>query len=110
MMLIAGDIGGTTTRLALVSPQAGPRKFVAEEEFSSGDYKGLQPIVEAFLAKTGAHAISACFDVAGPVNGGRAHLTNLPWDLEEAVLVRPWSSAGDSAERSGSHRPCGAAS
>jgi glucokinase len=87
-MLIAGDIGGTTTRLALVSPQAGPRKFVAEQEFSSGDYKGLQPIVEAFLAKTGAHAISACFDVAGPVNGGRAHLTNLPWDLEEAVLAR----------------------
>jgi glucokinase len=87
-MLIAGDIGGTTTRLALVSPQAGPRKFVAEQEFSSGDYKGLQPIVEAFLAKTGTHAISACFDVAGPVNGGRAHLTNLPWDLEEAVLAR----------------------
>jgi len=87
-MLIAGDVGGTTTRLALVSPQAGPRKFVAEQEFSSADYKGLRPIVEAFLAKTGGHAISACFDVAGPVSGGRARLTNLPWDLDEAVLAR----------------------
>ena len=85
-MLIAGDIGGTTTRLALVSPDAGPRKFVAEQEFHSADYKGLQPIVEAFLAKTGGHATSACFDVAGPLIGGRAHLTNLPWDLEEAAL------------------------
>jgi len=88
VMLIAGDIGGTTTRLALVSPEAAPREFVAEQEFNSGDYKGLQPIVEAFLAKTGAHATSACFDVAGPVNGGSAHLTNLPWDLEEAALAR----------------------
>jgi glucokinase len=86
MMLIAGDIGGTTTRLALVSQQAGPRKFVAEQEFRSADFTGLQPIVEAFVAKTGGHATSACFDVAGPVIAGRAHLTNLPWDLEEAAL------------------------
>ena len=87
-MLIAGDIGGTKTRLALVSPDAGPRKFVAEREFHSGDFKGLQPIVEAFLADAGGHATSACFDVAGPVVNGRAHLTNLPWDLEEGALRR----------------------
>ncbi|HBK06280.1 MAG TPA: glucokinase [Acetobacteraceae bacterium] len=85
-MLLAGDIGGTTTRLALVSPEAGPRGFVAKQDFHSADYKGLQPIVEAFLANTGAHATSACFDVAGPVIDGRARLTNLPWDLEEAAL------------------------
>jgi glucokinase len=85
-MLIAGDIGGTTTRLALVSPHAGARAFVAEREFHSADFKGLAPIVEAFLASAGGHATSACFDVAGPVIDGRAHLTNLPWDLEEAAL------------------------
>ena len=49
-MLIAGDIGGTTTRLALVSAEAGPRKLLVEENYRSADYKGLQPIVEAFLA------------------------------------------------------------
>ena len=85
-MLIAGDIGGTTTRLALVSPDAGPRKFVAEQEFPSADFTGLAPIVDAFLANIGGHAASACFDVAGPVIGGRAHLTNLPWHPEEAAL------------------------
>ena len=85
-MLIAGDIGGTTTRLALVSPEAGPRAFVAERNFASGDYPGLQPIVEAFLAATGGNATSACFDVAGPVIDGHAHLTNLPWQLDEATL------------------------
>jgi glucokinase len=88
LMLIAGDIGGTKTRLALVSPETGPRSFVAEQEFHSADFNGLQPIVEAFLASTGYRATSACFDVAGPVIDGRAHLTNLPWDLEEAALCR----------------------
>jgi glucokinase len=52
-MLIAGDIGATKTRLALVSPEAGPRKFVAEQEFHSADFPGLVPIVEAFLATMG---------------------------------------------------------
>jgi glucokinase len=85
-MLIAGDIGGTTTRLAIVSQEAGPRNFVVEQDFHSADYKGLLPIVEAFLANTGCHVTSACFDVAGPVVGGRAHLTNLPWDVDEAAL------------------------
>jgi glucokinase len=87
-MLIAGDIGGTKTRLALVSPEAGPRKFVALQEFHSGDFDGLQPIVAAFLASTEASATSACFDVAGPVIDGRAHLTNLPWSVEEGELCR----------------------
>jgi glucokinase len=85
-MLIAGDIGGTTTRLALVSPDSGPRKFVAEQEFHSADFKDLQPIVEEFLRATGGQATAACFDVAGPVIGGRAHLTNLPWNVEETTL------------------------
>jgi glucokinase len=87
-MLIAGDIGGTTTRLALVSPEAGPRAVLGQQEFRSAAYKGLQPIVQAFLAGNDGHVTAACFDVAGPVIDGRAHLTNLPWDLEEAELAR----------------------
>jgi glucokinase len=86
-MLIAGDIGGTTTRLALVVPEDGPRAFLAEHEYPSADFTGLQPIVETFLAATGAQVTDACFDVAGPVIDGRAHLTNLPWDLEEVTLA-----------------------
>lgn len=87
MMLIAGDIGATTTRLALVSPKDGPRKFLAEQEFNSADFKSLRPIMEAFLAKTGATATAACFDVAGPVSAGRVHITNLPWDLDEKTIA-----------------------
>src|SRR4051812_17134804 len=86
-MLIAGDIGGTNTRLALVSPEAGPRRFLAERIYPSGDFHGLEPIVRQFLQETEAAATGACFDVAGPVIAGRAHLTNLPWNLSEADLA-----------------------
>lgn len=61
---------------------------MAKQEFRSRDYAELQPIVEAFLTKTGGQATSASFCVAGPVIRGRAHMTNLPWDLDEAALCR----------------------
>ena len=89
-MLIAGDVGGTKTRLALISPEGGPRKFLAEQEYASQEFPGLQPIIEAFMAThaEGAAVTSACFDVAGPVIDGHAHLTNLPWNLDEKGLAR----------------------
>jgi glucokinase len=89
-MLIAGDVGGTKTRLALISPDEGPRKLLAEQDYASQDFPGLTPIVEAFMAThaEGAAVTSACFDVAGPVIDGHAHLTNLPWNLDETGLAR----------------------
>jgi glucokinase len=87
MTLLAGDIGGTTVRLALLSRESGPRKFLAEQEFKSSDFVELTPIVSTFLAKAGGKPSSACFAVAGPVSGGRAQLTNLPWTLEDVALA-----------------------
>ncbi len=88
MILLAGDIGATTTRLALVDADHGPRACLAEREFRSADFAGLQPIVRAFLADSGERPSSACFDVAGPVIAGHAHLTNLRWNLDEVALRR----------------------
>jgi glucokinase len=85
-MLLAGDIGGTKTLLALYAPEAGVRHAVAEAEFHSASYPGLAEIAREFLAQRQQTADFACFDVAGPVIGGRAHLTNLPWQVEEAAL------------------------
>ncbi len=72
MILLPGDICGTTTRLALFSKEFGRRKFLAELEFKSSDFAGLTPIVSTFLAKTGGKPTCACFDAAGRVSGGHA--------------------------------------
>ena len=85
-MLIAGDIGGTKTLLALYDAERGPRRPVAEAEFASARYDGLENMVEEFLGRQRAKARAACFDVAGPVIDGRAQLTNLPWVVDERTL------------------------
>jgi glucokinase len=87
-MLLAGDIGGTKTLLGLYKPESGPRQPVAEAEFHSASYPGLEEMVREFLGQTNQTAAYACFDVAGPVLRGRAHLTNLPWSLAEETLGR----------------------
>lgn len=89
-MLIAGDIGGTKTLLALYTREAGARHPIAEREFPSRDFSSLGEVVRAFLGDRGRSITSitaACFDVAGPVVDGRARLTNLNWEIDAKNLA-----------------------
>jgi glucokinase len=86
-MLIAGDIGGTKTDLAIFSGEAGPLAPLARTKVHSADYPSLQSIVKEFLAKENKPVDRACFAVAGPVIGGRVKTTNLPWVVEETSLA-----------------------
>src|SRR5208282_3905923 len=86
-MLIAGDIGGTKTDLAIFSSAAGPHAPLAEARVHSADYPSLQAMVKEFLAKAQKPVDRACFAVAGPVIGGRVKTTNLPWVIEESALA-----------------------
>ncbi len=87
-MLLAGDIGGTKTDLAIFSNEAGPQAPLAQFEAHSAEYSSLSALVAEFLAKTPRRVNRACFAVAGPVIGGRAKITNLPWVLDEVSLAR----------------------
>jgi glucokinase len=86
-MLIAGDIGGTKTDLAIYSIESGPRAPLAQTEVHSAAYPNLQAIVAEFLAQTKLTVDVASFDVAGPVINGHAKTTNLPWVLDERELA-----------------------
>jgi glucokinase len=85
-MLLAGDIGGTKTALAVFDPQRGPREPIAEKIFPSGDYPSLESITREYLAEIDLPVTHACFAVAGPVGNGKASLTNLPWLVDESAL------------------------
>jgi glucokinase len=87
MMLLAGDIGGTKTILALFAPDNGPRQPVMEATFPSGHYASLSTMVHEFLRDTPIRPQRASFGVAGPITLGRATLTNLPWLLDERELA-----------------------
>ncbi len=86
MILLAGDIGGTKTDLAVFSSDGGLRSPVAEATFPSADYPSLEALVQEFLRKVRLTVEAASFGVAGPVVDGRAKITNLPWQIDEGLL------------------------
>jgi len=87
--VIAGDIGGTKTTLAVFSFGIGLQPPLAEGTFPSGNYPDLQSIVREFLSQDakGIKVNCASFGVAGPVIDGRAEITNLPWIVDEKILA-----------------------
>jgi glucokinase len=87
-LLLAGDIGGTKTVLALVAECGSSTRIVAEAVFPSREYATLEMVLGAFLSTHPATIRRAAFSVAGPVIGGHAHITNLPWRLDEGVLAK----------------------
>jgi len=87
-LILAGDIGGTKTTLGLFEAGTGPYLPVAEKNFPSASYSGLEVIVREFLAQVGQDVEAACFGVAGVVTGDKARITNLPWDVDAKVLWR----------------------
>ena len=86
MLLLAGDIGGTKTNLGIYSGDGGPRKPFIESTLPSVRFASLEELVSEFLSQVSIEVKRASFGVAGPVVGGRAKITNLPWVIEEARL------------------------
>lgn len=86
-VLLAGDIGGTKTDLALFSREAGPRAPLAEATFRSARYPSLEALARMFLTRVDLSPSRASFGVSGPVVGGHAEITNLPWVMEETQLA-----------------------
>ncbi len=86
-MILAGDIGGTHTRLAFFEEQGGRLKAVAEKVFRSRDYPKLDAVLREFTAAHRFSITSACFGIAGPVRRGRSDTTNLPWVVDAATVA-----------------------
>ncbi|MFC1465588.1 MAG: glucokinase [Candidatus Brachytrichaceae bacterium NZ_4S206] len=86
MNILAGDVGGTKTILAIFSPGQGLHDPIFEATFVSANYPDLESIVKEFLSKTDLRVERAAFGVAGPVLNGVARITNLPWVMDEAKL------------------------
>ena len=85
-MILAGDVGGTKTRLALFHPDGSPRQPVREQRVVSRDFPSLEALVSAFLETGGERVSAAVFGIAGPVVANRCETTNLPWSMDGASL------------------------
>jgi glucokinase len=85
-LILAGDIGGTKTRLMVCNSDAGPNKPLAKKTYRSKDFNGLENIVQSFMSENDWQIKRACFGVAGPVKGTTAVITNLPWIVDSTTL------------------------
>ncbi len=85
-MILAGDIGGTKTHLALYPPDASPRQPALDRLYSSHEHSSPQRLLRAFLDEAGASPRAVVLGIAGPVVNNRAEVTNLPWDVDGPAL------------------------
>jgi len=85
-MILAGDIGGTKTVLALLkSGEDGLKMLVQEQTFASSEFDSFDAILDLFIPRD-VKISSACFGVAGPVVNQRCFATNLSWTLDGEQL------------------------
>jgi len=85
-MILAGDIGGFNTRLALFRHEGTKPEMVSTQKYLSRMHKNLDEIVVQFIADRGVRVDAACFGVAGPVRDGRAKPSNLDWEIDAQRL------------------------
>ena len=81
-MILAGDIGGTNTRLALFEGTPNRLTPLDIEVFPSPQFSGLPEIVRKYLAKHDQTVEAAAFGLPGAVVDGRVQTTNLPWMVD----------------------------
>jgi len=87
MIILAGDIGGTHSRLAYYDAD-GKLDCLVEEIYPSAEYSGLDAIVRDFVATHSARSGLVCLAVAGPVRKGQVRTTNLPWVVDASHLAQ----------------------
>jgi glucokinase len=86
-MYLAGDIGGTNTRLALFDRTGDRPVQRAVEVFASGAHASLEEIVTKFRATHAEPLAGATFAIAGPVIEGVCKATNLPWHVQSTSMA-----------------------
>src|SRR5438046_7403076 len=111
-MVLAGDIGGTKTKLALFDWKTERVEPAREQTFASADFGSLEDVLVRFLnppvqelatvppdKSSSEPSVSpstdeptrieaACFGVAGPVVENRSRTTNLPWVVDGAEFAK----------------------
>ncbi len=87
-MILACDVGGTKTDVALLERDDASLCIVRRQTYPSRNYGALHEIVSDFLGEDRPRLEAAGFGVAGPVRDGHAKTTNLSWTVDAERLAR----------------------
>ncbi|MDP1634971.1 MAG: glucokinase [Gallionellaceae bacterium] len=89
---LAGDIGGTKTRLAVIEVNGTQALIKRDATYPSCDYAMFEELLGDFLSGVDIPR-HAAFGIAGPVRGRVAQTTNLPWRIDADALQRQFGFA-----------------
>lgn len=84
--VLAGDVGGTKTVLALFAGSETAFHSKAQKTYASRADLGLEDMLSDFLSEHGATVDGVCIGIAGPVKDGICRTTNLPWEVSSSAL------------------------
>lgn len=87
-VVLAADVGGTKTDVALFDAVHGLRAPLLARRYASAAYADPESMLRAFLREANVPVAAACIAVAGPVIHGVARPTNLPWRVDRDALGR----------------------
>jgi len=93
-MILAGDVGGTKTHLALFREVGAALAKERESVTATRDHASLEDAVRSFLAVSPSSLTGAAFGIAGPVHRGRVLGANLPWEVTSEGLARALGGDG----------------
>jgi glucokinase len=90
-IVLAGDVGGTTTRLGTFDFSGTRPQRLALRTYDTRDFGGVAEMAAAFVRHERIDPLSiasACFGAAGPVSNGVAQLTNTPVRVDAAEIAQ----------------------
>jgi glucokinase len=86
-MILAGDVGGTKTILALFEAEGDSFRCLKKEQIPSVYYQTFIGLLESFLSDVdGVQITAVCIGAAGPIVKGNCEATNLPWVLNRKEI------------------------
>ncbi|MEN3977164.1 glucokinase [Emcibacter sp. SYSU 3D8] len=86
-MILAGDVGGTRTRLGLFETAGGALRLVWKHVVLNADHAGIADVLAGCEGLRGVKVDAACIGAAGPVDAGVCRMTNLDWVLDASALT-----------------------
>ena len=87
-IFLAADIGATKTNIGLFTFSGRLTAYSKTVQLKTADFSGLEALVAEFLFSQRAAVRFCVFGVPGPVDNGRAKVTNLPWVIDEKKIQR----------------------
>lgn len=86
--LLAGDLGGTKTNLAIFDLSKGLRDPQAHGTFTNEHFYSFAHLLKTFLERTKVLPKAFSLGVAGPVINEEVTLTNINWKLKASALKK----------------------